>query len=846
MQFRIGFVSYAPSSTQPTPLLSRTFFTSPPALFKDLTTNPAVHGVGHTGSGGGKGMAALEGMVAVLELFDRFKETAQHKTDAVQIKAHVIHLAACQPDAAQRPIWNVSPALDNVTWETLPSEFRKRDINYSLIQLRPIPRLNELYNLVAATGSQEPWFKVRPGHSVRLMGYPPALPKSGAKRSIDSNPSPDTKRQKVSSQPSPRVTHATPQQKTNTPKLAPATAKPPNPPPQIQPSPVLTTPTPLAPAPAKPPPQVQPHPPASQPPAKPPVPTPQPSSTQSQPPQPAAPAASALEMSLNANTVPAAIAGLSPEKFQQFLARLDMGEKKMAQQEAMAKAAEAAGQLEEAKKIREALGKTMFSMQKFRDIVRQVELRKAQERQQQRRPEMAQSGEVVNPNQAPPGSASQPIIISPKREPTALPAPSSPSTVPAHIPPGAVPSHLSPQRAAAQVHAPPPTHVPGPAPSTVRPPQASPQMATQMQKLIEQRNRATPHVPPANAPGMALPQQSPAPPQAPVGGGPAQLPHWRGLLTWSGSDSGTHVRREMRASVAMLANRHSEPIDFSSWPSLMAISPSRERAVPVPVLQEWMKKHKCNLFGMHALPQTPDTKAMNEESFKTLWRLLTEKGIYAVAAWNTQNGPMENRILIFPVKTQLYAAYFPTPGGMPELPKPPVNLEIAQKVREVMARLSPEEQKSLMEQPPDRRMAWLQSFAMRQQQNMLQQQQQRQQQQQQQQQQLPPHQQPQFPPQQSSHMTAMQAMAASNPAFQQQLLNANLLNNFPGVVQQQHPQQMPPGAAMMNYGAVGIPPPTQGGMHQRTPSGNSMMQMSGLPPGVTMEMMQSLMGNRPH
>lgn len=95
-------------------------------------------------------------------------------------------------------------------------------------------------------------------------------------------------------------------------------------------------------------------------------------------------------------------------------------------------------------------------------------------------------------------------------------------------------------------------------------------------------------------------------------------------------------------------------------------------------------------------------------------------------------------------------------------------------------------------------------------------------------------------------MTAMQAMAASNPAFQQQLLNANLLNNFPGVVQQQHPQQMPPGAAMMNYGAVGMPPPTQGGMHQRTPSGNSMMQMGGLPPGVTMEMMQSLMGNRPH
>ena len=87
----------------------------------------------------------------------------------------------------------------------------------------------------------------------------------------------------------------------------------------------------------------------------------------------------------------------------------------------------------------------------------------------------------------------------------------------------------------------------------------------------------------------------------------------------------------------------------------------------------------------------------------------------------------------------------------------------------------------------------------------------------------------------------MQAMSGSSTAFQQQIGNPTALNGNAGMMQPQHPQTIPPGSQMMNYGTMGVP--QQGSMHQRTPSGNSMMPMN-LPPGITMEMVQALIGNR--
>lgn len=67
-QFKIAFVCYAPSATHPSPLLSKLSFAPPQHIVKDLKDDPARLGVGQTGSGGGRGMAVLEGLVAAVEV----------------------------------------------------------------------------------------------------------------------------------------------------------------------------------------------------------------------------------------------------------------------------------------------------------------------------------------------------------------------------------------------------------------------------------------------------------------------------------------------------------------------------------------------------------------------------------------------------------------------------------------------------------------------------------------------------------------------------------------------------------------------------------------------------------
>ena len=74
---------------------------------------------------------------------------------------YLIHVAATPPDPATKPLWNSSPALDSVTWDTIPAEIRKvrplcpyvclasmlnvpkRGIHYSNVLLQQIPRLTE-------------------------------------------------------------------------------------------------------------------------------------------------------------------------------------------------------------------------------------------------------------------------------------------------------------------------------------------------------------------------------------------------------------------------------------------------------------------------------------------------------------------------------------------------------------------------------------------------------------------------------------------------------------------------------------------------------------------------------
>lgn len=67
-QFRMSFVGYGTADARPTPVVHKTFFIQPNLLLVKMREHPQELGIGQTGSGGGYGMAALEGLVAALEV----------------------------------------------------------------------------------------------------------------------------------------------------------------------------------------------------------------------------------------------------------------------------------------------------------------------------------------------------------------------------------------------------------------------------------------------------------------------------------------------------------------------------------------------------------------------------------------------------------------------------------------------------------------------------------------------------------------------------------------------------------------------------------------------------------
>ena len=392
---------------------------------------------------------------------------------------------------------------------------------------------------------------------------------TAAKRAIESNSSPDGKRQKVSShpQPSPRISHATSRSQSNTPKLAPAHTKKEPTTPQVKASPIISNPPPPLLAPAPPQPQSN----TTQATPGPSTSTPQLPPAQPQTQTQTLPITTTPDTStnINASQIPAAMAKLTPDKIRALMERLNMGERKVVQQARMATVAESEGRHEEAKKIRDSLQNTMASIKKLKELLttsmNQLKMQQQQQQQQQQQPPgEGSAGGSGSTGTALSSSMSQAMNISPRKEPTALPTPIQQPMPPTAVPSAVTLPHVSPQRPAAQPHIPLSAQqtTQGSAPSNMVPPQASPLMAAQMQKLIEQRNRATPHMPPANIPTLGQPAQAStsAPPQAPVGGPQGQSSHWKGLLTWSGSDSGTHARKNMQASVAMLPNRNGEPV----------------------------------------------------------------------------------------------------------------------------------------------------------------------------------------------------------------------------------------------------------------------------------------------
>ncbi|KAI0249886.1 hypothetical protein BJV78DRAFT_633652 [Lactifluus subvellereus] len=137
----------------------------------ELKENPAILFTGHTSTGGSSGMAALDGYAAAIEMFDKLQTDLDQKHK--EFCYHLWHFAAGRPDDANHAYLNSSSTLYSITWETLPAELKKRDIDCSMILVRSSPKLSKLFSAIS-DAPITPWFPICPHHTIHLSGF--ALP----------------------------------------------------------------------------------------------------------------------------------------------------------------------------------------------------------------------------------------------------------------------------------------------------------------------------------------------------------------------------------------------------------------------------------------------------------------------------------------------------------------------------------------------------------------------------------------------------------------------------------------------------------------------------------------------
>ncbi|KIK63006.1 hypothetical protein GYMLUDRAFT_41307 [Collybiopsis luxurians FD-317 M1] len=177
--YRIGWVTYGQADC---PILAKRFFAEYPLVMTALKDSADFSnlGIGTTTAGGTKGMAALEGLVAAVELFDTLAEIKPPKWPS-----HILHITASFPDNSKHPRENIFPSLDYTTWETLPNELAKRNIFLSSVVLNPkkSTKISELHASPLMNTAPTPWLTALPTHAV----YVPLLipTQKGVKRSAE-------------------------------------------------------------------------------------------------------------------------------------------------------------------------------------------------------------------------------------------------------------------------------------------------------------------------------------------------------------------------------------------------------------------------------------------------------------------------------------------------------------------------------------------------------------------------------------------------------------------------------------------------------------------------------------
>ncbi|PPQ96240.1 hypothetical protein CVT26_005567 [Gymnopilus dilepis] len=600
----IAFVTYGFADTAPSPILCKRFFTDVKVIFKELE-DPSRLGLGMTTDGGSRGMAALEGFVATIELFDILYGSLPAPTEEVKVKpplSHIVHIANSSPDTSVRPMWNDSMVLDNVSWNSLPAELKKRNIQLNSINLRPnLTRYSDLYTSVV-TGGSVPWFPVRSPHTLYLAPFPsPATKVSPTKRTNDTERQAESKRPRLQpSTESPKPSPKTAPSQTQTAVAGPSTSQP------IRASPAINQ---------------------------------------------------------------AASAGAHAATFrnQEVMTRVKLAADYLKELETRMAAAKSEGQTQLYESLLQEYSIKKPQHEKITQVLNQQFLAARQAIMVQSNLSQNQGAALSQRDLVPPpfglnGGAGS--LSGGNLPPSHLVVTSDTSDAPQSqhsrslsettLLSGIIPSTTSASAAGnLSLHAQKSADQ-----QRLRPSSMGNAQSSKGNSPLNVSARTDPPRPPLSGPSQsAMSEQS--------GAAKKNVVVWKGSLVWTGQGTGG-VSKEVRANVIAYSSNPSA-CHADTWPQNLVLTPGGPQ-VPNQELQDWMRRHQPGICTFRVSPDTPDFKN-HEHSYLSFVQILKAKNIYATTGWATSgSGVTAKRALIIAVGPGLAGVFFPL-TGLPDLPK---------------------------------------------------------------------------------------------------------------------------------------------------------------------------------
>ncbi|KAG8913517.1 hypothetical protein FRC00_002235 [Tulasnella sp. 408] len=169
LKTRLGLVVFGLSNATPL-LLRNIYFEDAPQFFRRLETNMLSTGLGVTTNGGDSGMAAIDGLVAAVEMCDRLTSEAAKPRRAnappnfpqqpqrKQPTCHIILFTSQPPGGSPVPLSNRDHQFDGMTMDTLPAE---------------IAKISQYVDFFIKVGEppEKPWFNTAPEHVLLLSGF---------------------------------------------------------------------------------------------------------------------------------------------------------------------------------------------------------------------------------------------------------------------------------------------------------------------------------------------------------------------------------------------------------------------------------------------------------------------------------------------------------------------------------------------------------------------------------------------------------------------------------------------------------------------------------------------------